>query len=221
MSDWQWFQDFNLEAKQRGDDVPNRLLQIHEQGFQMRETNPDQTLALFAEGQRVAKGYGHPWWVLLFAQWQVHGMIYYKRDQRSILDNAVQNLLTVRKPVYADYPQRLRVASDLITIYQCVDPLGYEEEIRAAITYLENEVSAEESDGRYMLQSNKINFALVRNRLDEATDLTLTAQGWLEADPDRYNAGHYRVDFTAYPALIAFRKRDWTELAVRRESPRR
>jgi hypothetical protein len=214
MSDWQWFNDFDREARQRDDPMPGRLLQIHEQGFQLRETCPEQALALFAEGQRLARSYGHLWWVMLFEHWQVHGTIYYKRDYRNILDGAVQNLLNVRKPAYAGYPQRIWVASDLITIYQCVDPLGYEDEIRAAIAYLESEVGEELSAARYLLQINKVTFALDHESLDEALNLTSIAQGWLESDPDRHTAGHFRVDFTAYPAVIAFKKRDWTELAA-------
>ncbi len=217
MSSWQWFNDFNQEAKKRGDDVPDRLMELHRQAFELRETDPDRTLAMFKEGQRVATAYGHPWWVMLFAQWEVHGAIYYKRDFRNILDSAVRNLLTVSKPTYTGYPQRLWVTCDLITIYQCVDPVGHEEAIQAAITFLETEGSAESYNARYSLQFNKINFALSRKDLDEAMDLTMAAQGWLEADPDRHTAGHYRVDFTSYPAVIALTKRNWTELATTAE----
>ncbi len=103
MSSWQWFFDFSNEAKRRGDNVPSRLLQLHEQGFQCRQTDPERTLAMFAEAQQAAMGYGHPWWIMLFDQWLVHGMIYYKCDYRSILESAVRNVLTVSKPTYAGY----------------------------------------------------------------------------------------------------------------------
>ncbi len=103
MSAWQWFNEISNEAKPRGNDVPGRLLQLHEHGFQCRQTDPDRTLAVFREAQQAALGYGHPWWIMLFDQWLVHGMIYYKCDYRSILESAVRNVLTVSKPTYAGY----------------------------------------------------------------------------------------------------------------------
>lgn len=217
MSDWQWFTDFSRDAKQRGDAVPARLLELHAQGFQVRETDPDRTLALFAEGERVARSYGHPWWVMLFRQWQVHGTIYYKIDYRNLLDRAVENLLTIREPAYAAYPQRLWIPIDLIVIYQMTDARGYAEETGAAIRSVEQEEGAGVGNPRYLLQLAKINWALERESLDEVRDLTLTALSWLEAEPDRHVAGHFQGQFTAYPALLASKKRDWTELAATAE----
>ncbi len=103
---------------------------------------------------------------------------------------------------------------DLITIYQSVDPLGHEDAIRVALEHLEKANRDETGNCRYLLQISKINFALVRDDFDAAIDLTMTGLAWLDSDTDRHTAGHFQVDFTAYPAHIAFKKRDWAELTT-------
>src|ERR1700722_9158533 len=99
MSEWRWFSEFTHDAQARGDAERAHLMALHHQAYQLRETEPDQTLALFAEGRRLAQSLHEPWWVLLYDHWLVHGRIHWKDDDyQQLLEPAVRNLLETRKP---------------------------------------------------------------------------------------------------------------------------
>jgi hypothetical protein len=124
MSEWRWFSDFARDAQAQGDTDRARLMALHHQAYHLRETEPDQTLALFAEGRRLAQALHEPWWVLLYDHWLVHGRIHWKDDDyQQLLEPAVRNLLETRKPQYAHFPFRFRIHNDLITLYLGIDPL--------------------------------------------------------------------------------------------------
>jgi hypothetical protein len=212
MSEWHWFERFDEDAAQRGDTERLRLRQLHRQGYAVRETDPDHTLALFSEGRQLAEHLGEPWWFLLFEQWQVHGRIYYKRDFRNLVDDAVKNVLQLRKPVYAGYPQRLWVHHDLITVYLSTDPLGHADAISEAIDYIEAELTTHTTESRYLMMESRIQLALEQKQLDAALTLTLRSQANADADPERYVAQHFLVAITAYLCLIGYRRGDWTNL---------
>ncbi len=103
---------------------------------------------------------------------------------------------------------------DLIVVYQSIDHVGYEDAIRVALEHLEKANRDETGNCRYLLQISKINFALDRDDFDAAIDLTMTGLAWLDSDTDRHTADHFRVEFTTYPAYIAFKQRDWAKLAM-------
>jgi hypothetical protein len=213
VSEWQWFREFDREARARGDARGARLLPLHQEAFGCRETDPDRTLALFAEGRQIAQVLGEPWWVLFFDHWLVTGRIYYKHDVRNLLDPAVRNLLEVRKPANAQFPQRLRVYNDLIATYLFTDPVGYADEIRAALDQMEAEVTPDMSSCRYLPLENRLGLALDLDRPDEALDWALRGLAQADADRDRYTARHHSVSLYAYLCLIAHRRGDWAGLA--------
>ncbi len=212
MSEWQWFLQFEQEALRCGDRDRSRLLQIHDQGFAYRETNPDQTLALFREGQQLAERLEEPWWVMLFQQWQVHATIYYKRDFRNLLDQAIHNLLTVQKPAHLAYPQRLHAYTDLIVIYLRIDPLGYCFEIRSALDELERELSHETPDSHYMWNECRIDLAFAQEDYARVAELTIAALGEADSDPDQHAARHYMIAMHENMCLLEYHRRNWEGL---------
>jgi hypothetical protein len=101
----------------------------------------------------------------------------------------------------------------LITVYLSIDPLGYADQIREALAYLETELTPGPTNARYLHHENKIGFALERECYDEAQELTLRCLAELQADPDWHAVRHYQVAVYGFLSLIAFRRNDWDGLA--------
>src|SRR5262249_53577490 len=126
MSLWKWFDDFERDALARGDYERARLYEIQREAYYTyQETDPDRSLALYAEGRELALRLGEPWWVLLCDYWQVEGLLYFKRDYRNVLDLAIRNMLEVRKPLYAQFPFRINIYNNLVEAYLGIDPVGH------------------------------------------------------------------------------------------------
>jgi hypothetical protein len=212
MSDWQWFEQYEREALARGDLRRGRLLQIHREAFACRETAPDRTLALFAEGRRLSKRLREPWWVLLYEHWQVHGLLYYKWDYNEVLGPAARNTLTASKPEYATFPQRLRIYGDLTTAYLGIDPLGYAEQVAKTLDYLESQLPPEVDAPHYMTLEQRIWLLLAQGQSDEARQLCLRSLAQAEADRRRHTAGHYVVEAYLRLCQVASRQENWPAL---------
>ncbi|MFO0876482.1 MAG: hypothetical protein U0840_03835 [Gemmataceae bacterium] len=208
MTIWEWIQDFEHLAELRGDRERIYLARIHSEAYQHRQEDPDRMLARLTEGRSLALRLEEPWWVAFFDHWIVETYIYYKDDYRDIIDQAVRLTLETRKPMYDGYPLRFAIWCNLVAAYLCVDPVGYQEQVREAIAYLGAQVPPEGSD-RYLYQARRHWFAYETGRFDEAHQLALEELTMAQTDPDRYTGRHHEVD--TYKALcwIAYRRGDW------------
>jgi hypothetical protein len=213
MSDWKWFEDFEADARQRGDKLRARLRQIHWDAWGLRESDPDRTLLLFAEGRRLSQILGEVWWVLLFDHWRVHGTLYYKRDYRNVLDLAVRNALEVSKPKYTGFPQRLWIYNDLINIYLNLDPRGYAEEIEQSLTDAEAEVTPERDASRYLLLASRLAAAVTHDRLEDALEIALCTQAQAQADTNRWTAEHFLIDNYLSLCYLSNLRQEWADIA--------
>lgn len=214
MNDWQWFKDFEGAALARGDRERARLLQIHREAYGFRETDPDRTLCLLEEGRRLALTLEEPWWVLLFDHWLVHSTLYAKNDYRHVLEPAVRNVLGVRKPVYAGFPQKLWILGDLIEIYVTLDPRGYAHEITQAIAEVDAELPPEKDSAHYLLRFRQLHAAVNQDRFDDALEIALQTRAEAQANPFPLIADHYLVsNYRSLCSLYSLRK-DWGEVAT-------
>jgi hypothetical protein len=211
MDVWDWVDDFERQARARGDDRRLRLVSLHPEAYEHRETNPDRALALFEEGRRLACALREPWWVLFYDHWRATALMHFKRDLRHVLDLVVQTTLEVRKPLYERHPLRLAVFDDLVAAYLCIDPRGYAPAIAEALRYLEEEVPAE-GEPRYMLLARQRAFAFELGMLDEALALARRALALADTDPDARLALHHNVFTYATLCKVAQRKGDWDAL---------
>ncbi len=212
MSEWAWFQNSRLEAYRSGDFEKASLLETHCDAFDFRESEPDKTLALFSEAKALAKQLGESWWVMLFEHWIVHGTIFYKRDFRHILDAAVANVIKVRKPEFAAFPQRLRIFNDLVAIYLNIDPIGYAGEIQKALDEMETLVTPEMESSRYLLMESRVSFAMWQEQLDKAKAFSLAELNELDSEPNLHTANHHRVTNHSQLCSIAHAQENWPEL---------
>jgi hypothetical protein len=211
MTVWDWVDEFEEQARARGDAARLRLAQLHPEAYELRQDDPDRMLALLEEGRRLAGRLNEPWWVLFFDHWRVETFIYYKDDYREVIDLAVRATLELRKGVFEHHPLRFAIYCNLVAAYLCVDPRGHTDAIRDALAYLQGQAPAEGGD-RYLLQARRHWFAYELGELDLAETLALEELALADADADRYLAAHHEVD--TYKALcrISFRREDWSAL---------
>lgn len=108
MSD-DWFNQYLRQALDEQNESKIRLAWLVGQAYEFRETDPDTALGMIAEGRALAEQLGEPWWMLHFDEYRVHALLHFKRDYRQVLERAIQNTLTVRKPQYTGFPRRLDI----------------------------------------------------------------------------------------------------------------
>ena len=212
MSVWDWIIAFNNEAEAKGDRDRLRLMQIHENASRFAKTDPDVMLGLLAEGKALAQQLDEPWWVLFFDHWRLQALLHFKYDYREVMDLAVQATLEVRKPQYAELPQRVCLHEDLIYAYVGTDPEGHAERIGQALDYMGRQVGPD-LDCRFCVQGCRAQFALQRGRLDEAQAAALQMLAMTDAEPSRSTADHYALDAYADLCAVAFERGDWEALA--------
>src|SRR5262245_34571596 len=212
MSDLDWFDEYECDARRAGHGDRLRLAQLHRLAYAFRETGPDQALALLDEGRRLAERLREPWWALYYDQQRVHALLHFKQDYRDVLDLAVRNTLELRKPAYADFPRRLMIHGDLVSAYLGIDPEGYADAIRQALDYLDAQ-SPPAGDERYLLLGNQRQFALDLGRLDEAHAFSAQSLELAAADADQGRACHFLVFTYSGLAEIAWRRRNLEALA--------
>jgi hypothetical protein len=208
---WDWFDEFELEARRRGDAQRTRLGELHREAYRFRESDPDRALVLYAEGRRLAAALREPWWVLYYGQQSVHALLHFKQDYRTVLDQAIANVLEVRKASYANFPRRLLIHGDLVSAYLGIDPVGHAASIRQALDYLDRETPAE-GDERYLVLGSQRQFAIDRGALEEADDFSRQSLALAAADPDRRRAEHFLVFAYSAMAEVAWKRDDQVEL---------
>jgi hypothetical protein len=211
MSVWDWVHEFASTAQATGDEERMRLVDLQQQAFQHGKANPELMLAALEEGRALAQRLDEPWWVLLFDHWRLQCYMHYLLDYRPATELAVRATLEARKPPYAQLPQRICLHDDLINTYLGVDPLGHADAIRKALDFMEREVS-EDVECRYCLQNRRRDFALERDRLEEAEECSRQQLAMAEGDFSSSTGDHHSVFACSGLCEVALRREDWESL---------
>jgi hypothetical protein len=212
MSHWDWVVAFQRDAIQKGDEQRMKLCQLHGDAYEFRETNPDRSLALYQEGAQLAKLLGEPWWELFYGDWIVTGMLFFKRDFRTVLDVAVKNTLELRKPLFDNFPQRYSIQRNLIASYVGIDPVGYADDIQKALADLEAEIP-EGYEDRYLVLGSRREFCIEMGWLDKAEETSMHALRLCDADKSRSTGEHHSIFNYSGLCEVAGRRGDWKALA--------
>jgi hypothetical protein len=167
MNKWAWCQEYEREARAKGDEKRLRLTRLRFEAWGLREADPDRAYALYDEGWRLARQLGEPWWAMYYSQRKLQIRMFFGGDYRNAIGAAVEGVLEVRKPQYTAYPFRLNVYFHLVAAYLGVDPLGYAAEIRDAIGTLERDIPRNDTDD-FLIEQLKQGFALWLNDLESA-----------------------------------------------------
>jgi hypothetical protein len=212
MSVWDWFHEFESDARARGDGDRLRLLQYYHQGYHLREKDPDRAFQLYGEGRQLAQRLGEPWMVLFYDEWRVTALLHFKRDYRNVLDLAVAAALEARKPQYDHYPGRLGIFDNLIAAYLGIDPAGHADALRQAMEYLERETPPGPNSARYLLLARRRIFAQELDRVEEALGHALRELELADGDSDRTRSEHFQVFVYCALCAIAHARREWDHL---------
>jgi hypothetical protein len=208
---WDWFDEFELEARRGGDFQRTRLGELHREAYRFRESDPDRALILYGEGRRLATTLREPWWVLYYDQQAVHALLHFKQDYRKVLDQAIANVLEVRKPSFVSFPRRLLIHGDLVSAYLGIDPVGHGEAIREALDYLDRETPTE-GDERYLVLGSQRQFAIDMEAFEEADHFTRQTLELAAADTERRRADHFLVFAYSAMAEVACKRGDYVDL---------
>ncbi len=211
MSMWGWILEFERQARAAGDRERLRLVQLDDEAYGFRETDPDRALALFDEGRRLAERLGEPWWVLYYRRWHVHALLHFKRDYRRVLDLAVANTLEARKPQYDRFPQRISIHEDLVGAYIGIDPDGHAGAIAEALDYVEAQMPPS-LECRLHLWGLRREFALQRRRYDEAEAAARRSLAIIAEKPATATAQHYAVFVQGGLCVVHFGRGEWDRL---------
>jgi hypothetical protein len=212
MTDRDWFTRFEAEARASGDGDRLRLLELIWSADAIRETHPDHMLALLDEGRRLAGRLREPWWELFYDDRRAGALMKYKGDARAGLELAVRNALEARKPQYERFPWRFRIHDHLIVGYLNTDPVGYADEVREALDFLERDVPPEGSP-RYLILARRRWLAGELGLLDEAEALALQGLALAEGDADAITARSHAVFCYSHLCEIAWQRRDLDALS--------
>lgn len=207
MTDRDWFGQFEADASARGDRDRLRLLELVRAADGHRETNPDLMLSLLDEGRQLARRLREPWWELFYDDRRAGALMKYKGDARAGLELAVRNALEARKPQYEQFPWRFRIYDHLVVGYLNTDPVGYADEVREALAYLERDLPPDGSP-KYLVLARRRWLAGELGRSDEAEALARRALALAEADPDTVTARSHAVFCFSHLCEIAWRRRD-------------
>jgi hypothetical protein len=186
--------------------------------FKFRETDPDQAIQLFYEARQLAEQLEEPWWVMTADHWRLSAMMHFKKDYRQVVELAVQNVVMAAKPEHAAFPGKLVIYSDLAAAYSGVDPVGYADEVRKTLAYLDAELPREPNSDRYLVQGIDREFHMGLGDLKAARDAIARTMGMAAGDSRQRRGVHFSVFNFSALCWIAFHEGDWRGVAESAEA---
>ena len=212
MSEWDWFHDYEMDARLRGDERRVRMATAHHEAYDLRELDPHRALALYDEGHRLARALNEPWWALFYDHWRATALLFFLRDFSNVLDLCVRATLEARKPMYQQFPFRFSVQRNLISAYLGIEPAGYAPVVAEALAYLESEITLEGED-KYLLQGSKAEYAFERGDWETARQMCLQSLAWAAVEEDRGMAEHTSVFDYSMLCEVEWKLGNWAALA--------
>jgi hypothetical protein len=139
---WEWFDEFQNEARQSGDFDRQRLAQLAYQGWRYQDNNDYvQSNETFREGAELARKLNERRWELFFDYWQAQTLLYHTRQIQAALDILMRLTVRAHKPEYAQCdPMRGQIFFTMSDAYFEVDVYGYVDEIRELLKTIETEI---------------------------------------------------------------------------------
>jgi hypothetical protein len=206
---WNWVVDYRWQ-RSVGDDG-YRMYNLFNSALQCHESDPRVALTNLDAARDIAQRLEEPWWVLLCDHWRIQTLIHSLGDYIAARDIAARSVVEARKPAYAQFPQRICLQEDLISVYIAHDPHGHAAGIEDALAYMERE-AAPGADCGLCLLGLKIWFALEREDLQQAE---AEAGNFLSAAEEykvRSGSEHYLANCYTDFCDISFRRCDWPAL---------
>jgi len=134
---WGWYEEVRQSAIQTSNEPILRAMDLHNEGWRNRERDPQHTLTLWNESKILAQVAGNTWLALYYGYWCCEALTFYLDNIRDGLDESVKLVVEANKPEYRHCPVLGRVYRMVIDAYSLTDVLGYEENIREMLTFIE------------------------------------------------------------------------------------
>lgn len=174
MSIWDWVRDAVGKAYQEGDAAVVQIYETYDSAMELRERDPEQSVAILLQARAQAEALGQPWWVQFCDHWRLQALLFHVRDYRRALDLAVECAVETRKPIYRQFPQRVCLHEDLICAYMGIDPEGYAPQIEQSLEYMATE-AAPDAECLHCISQLRVELQMRTERYDEAEETALRA----------------------------------------------
>src|SRR5262249_16601670 len=113
---------------------------------------------------------------------------------------------------YEHFSKSESIHEDLISAYLGIDPLGYVEQVREALEFLDKQLGSELTQRRHYLDALKREYYVHTENLDAALAHALHTLELSAQEKSRSTAMHYSVFAYSDLCLISHRRGDWERL---------
>lgn len=137
---WDWFNDFERQARATNDDDRTRLITLHREAWNQRQKNPQHAYELCQQAVRLAQQLDEPFMELFHEYWATEMLLVYLIRVKEGLDLATKIVTKASQPRYIQAPIRGRAYITLISAYYSHDALGYQKEIGDMIDFMERDI---------------------------------------------------------------------------------
>jgi len=166
----QWLFDVERRARQTGDEQRLYMLRLYRNCWGLFEIDPEQALTRLAQARDLAITFQDDCCRIIFEHWMVQVYLYYQVDVAKALDLAARSAAEIRR--FPGCPVHASAVRGLIDAYMEYDPVGYTNEIREALAYLENAVALDQ-DTWQAIPDQHADLLVALERLPEALDQEL------------------------------------------------
>jgi hypothetical protein len=177
-----------------GDSERLRLIQLADEAFRYRETDPERAFALLTRGRDEATRLDEPWWVLFFEHWRLSALVGDAEDFARALPLAMELMVRISAPACRNHQSRVSILTAVLTTYIGIDPVGFKDEIERGLAHLEGIIPSGPVSERHVLHFRRTEYLAATERWDEAHDLALRAL----ALADQLREPHNRVWWRAW-----------------------
>lgn len=195
---WGWFWREEQRAYHEQDANVLRLVELARKGWMhRRNAQGDAMLATFREAAQIAAHIEHPCWELFCTYWACSTLFYHVDDLEAAMHDTVQLTARAHQSHFADCPIRGRIYFLLADIYYEIDVFGYEDKIRAALSYLTEHIAMDE-DTYFRVQHRLADLAFLHERYDEAHEGVTAYMAEAQNNRFRLRSAHQLLQAIAY-----------------------
>lgn len=156
---------------EEGDWERLQMVDLHQETFQYRETNPEYRYELLTRVREMAQRLNEPWFVLFFDAERLGTLTSDLHDFARATPVAMDLMVRVSKPDAAAESQRVSVLTDVLYTYVEVDPIGFRDELERGFEYLDVQIARGPVSARFVLDYRRIEYFARAERWNDAYEL--------------------------------------------------
>ncbi|MBN1563246.1 MAG: hypothetical protein JXA10_05370 [Anaerolineae bacterium] len=169
---WGWIRNFRYAAQRDNDRQRQRLVDLHDEAIRLRRRSADEALPVFQEGRELARMLNEKCWEVWLWHWECEVYVFYYGDMAMARDETTKLLVEIRKPMYESCPAIGRCYRIYVDTHVFIDPVGYEQEVREMIAYMQQRVPLD-YDTQCLLIARLVNLDFALGDFDKAKERAL------------------------------------------------